>query len=77
MAILDEADVMLNMGFREDIELILQAVPAGRQTVFFSATMPKPIRDLIEKYPRRPRSGEGRTEGDDRADSGTGLLLSG
>jgi ATP-dependent RNA helicase DeaD len=56
MAILDEADVMLNMGFREDIELILQAVPAERQTVFFSATMPKPIRDLIEKYSREPQS---------------------
>ena len=56
MAILDEADVMLNMGFREDIELILQAVPAERQTVFFSATMPKPIRDLIEKYSRAPQS---------------------
>jgi len=38
MAILDEADVMLNMGFRDDIELILQSVPAQRQTVFFSAT---------------------------------------
>ncbi len=56
MAILDEADVMLNMGFREDIELILQAVPAERQTVFFSATMPKPIRDLIEKYSRDPQN---------------------
>jgi ATP-dependent RNA helicase DeaD len=56
MAILDEADVMLNMGFREDIELILQAVPATRQTVFFSATMPKPIRDLIEKYSREPQN---------------------
>jgi ATP-dependent RNA helicase DeaD len=56
MAILDEADVMLNMGFREDIELILQAVPAERQTVFFSATMPKPIRDLIEKYSHEPQS---------------------
>jgi len=56
MAILDEADVMLNMGFREDIELILQSVPATRQTVFFSATMPKPIRDLIEKYSREPQS---------------------
>jgi ATP-dependent RNA helicase DeaD len=56
MAILDEADVMLNMGFREDIELILQSVPAERQTVFFSATMPKPIRDLIEKYSREPQS---------------------
>src|ERR1017187_4862449 len=56
MVILDEADVMLNMGFRDDIELILQAVPAERQTVFFSATMPKPIRDLIEKYSREPQS---------------------
>lgn len=56
MAILDEADVMLNMGFREDIEVILQAVPTTRQTVFFSATMPKPIRDLIEKYAREPQT---------------------
>lgn len=56
MAILDEADVMLNMGFREDIELILQSVPTERQTVFFSATMPKPIRELIEKYSRDPQS---------------------
>ena len=56
MAILDEADVMLNMGFREDIELILQAIPAERQTVFFSATMPRPIRDLIEKYSHEPQS---------------------
>jgi ATP-dependent RNA helicase DeaD len=56
MVILDEADVMLNMGFRDDIETILQAVPAERQTVFFSATMPKPIRDLIEKYSHEPQS---------------------
>src|ERR1700749_207724 len=56
LAILDEADVMLNMGFREDIETILQSAPADRQTVFFSATMPKPIRDLIEKYSRQPQA---------------------
>jgi ATP-dependent RNA helicase DeaD len=56
MAILDEADVMLNMGFREDIELILQAIPKERQTVFFSATMPRPIRELIEKYARDPKN---------------------
>jgi ATP-dependent RNA helicase DeaD len=56
MAILDEADVMLNMGFRDDIELILQSVPKERQTVFFSATMPKPIRDLIEKYSHTPQT---------------------
>ena len=56
MVILDEADVMLNMGFREDIETILKDAPKERQTVFFSATMPKPIRDLIEKYSRDPES---------------------
>ncbi len=55
MVILDEADVMLNMGFRDDIEIILQGVPKERQTVFFSATMPKPIQDLIRKYARDPK----------------------
>jgi len=54
--ILDEADVMLNMGFRDDIETILKDAPKERQTVFFSATMPKPIRDLIEKYARNPEN---------------------
>src|SRR5580704_5847586 len=56
MVILDEADVMLNMGFREDIETILKDAPKERQTVFFSATMSKPIRDLIEKYSRNPQN---------------------
>ncbi len=56
MVILDEADVMLNMGFREDIEFILQSTPASRQTVFFSATMPRPIRELIEKYAKTPEN---------------------
>jgi len=56
MVILDEADVMLNMGFREDIETILKDAPEERQTVFFSATMPKPIRDLIEKYSHEPQN---------------------
>src|SRR5476649_1906152 len=56
MVILDEADVMLNMGFREDIETILKDAPKERQTVFFSATMPRPIRDLIEKYSRNPQN---------------------
>lgn len=48
--VLDEADEMLNMGFREDIETILQGVPEDRQTVLFSATMPKPILDITKKY---------------------------
>ena len=56
MVILDEADVMLNMGFREDIETILKDAPKERQTVFFSATMPRPIRELIEKYSREPQN---------------------
>src|SRR5277367_6961590 len=55
MVILDEVDVMLNMGFRDDIEHILQATPKERQTVFFSATIPKPIQYLIEKYARDPQ----------------------
>ena len=55
MVILDEVDVMLNMGFRDDIELILQATPKERQTVVFSATIPRPIQQLIEKYARDPQ----------------------
>src|ERR1700704_4357632 len=55
MVILDEVDVMLNMGFRDDIEVILQAAPSERQTVFFSATIPRPIQQLIEKYSRNPQ----------------------
>jgi ATP-dependent RNA helicase DeaD len=55
MVILDEVDVMLNMGFRDDIEHILQATPRERQTVFFSATIPRPIQQLIEKYSRDPQ----------------------
>ncbi len=56
MVILDEVDVMLNMGFRDDIEVILQSTPPTRQTVFFSATIPRPIQELIKKYARDPQS---------------------
>lgn len=48
--VLDEADEMLNMGFREDIETILKEVPDDRQTGLFSATMPKPILDITKMY---------------------------
>ncbi|MDZ4711251.1 MAG: DEAD/DEAH box helicase [bacterium] len=54
MVVLDEADEMLDMGFREDIELILKQVPDERQTVMFSATMPKQILDLSRKYLTNP-----------------------
>jgi ATP-dependent RNA helicase DeaD len=50
MVVLDEADEMLNMGFREDIETILSQVPEERQTVLFSATMPQPIIDIARTY---------------------------
>lgn len=52
--VLDEADEMLDMGFREDIENILSDCPEDRQTVFFSATMPKPILDLTRKFQNNP-----------------------
>ncbi len=48
--VLDEADEMLNMGFREDIETILKDMPQDRQTALFSATMPKPILDITREY---------------------------
>ena len=53
--ILDEADEMLDMGFREDIETIMKKIPEQRQTIFFSATMPKEILDLTKKYQRNPQ----------------------
>jgi ATP-dependent RNA helicase DeaD len=48
--VLDEADEMLDMGFREDLEGILDATPQGRRTLLFSATMPKPIVALAKRY---------------------------
>ncbi len=50
IVVLDEADEMLNMGFREDIETILTDVPSERQTVLFSATMPRPIVEIAKKH---------------------------
>ncbi|HEU4697681.1 MAG TPA: DEAD/DEAH box helicase [Gemmatimonadales bacterium] len=52
--VLDEADEMLDMGFAEDLELILDATPAGRQTALFSATMPPRIAAIAERHLRDP-----------------------
>lgn len=52
--VLDEADEMLNMGFREDIEEILSKVTPEKQMILFSATMPKPILALTRQYQNNP-----------------------
>ncbi|GGG24974.1 ATP-dependent RNA helicase CshA [Lysinibacillus alkalisoli] len=52
--VLDEADEMLNMGFIDDINAILEHVPAERQTLLFSATMPGPIRKIAEEFMKEP-----------------------
>jgi len=52
--VLDEADEMLNMGFIEDINAIMASVPAERQTLLFSATMPAPIRKIAETFMKKP-----------------------
>ena len=66
--VLDEADEMLDMGFREDLEEILDATPEGRRTLLFSATMPKPIVALAKRYQkdalRISTVGEDRGHGD-------------
>ena len=54
MMILDEADEMLDMGFREDIESILEDMPEERQTILFSATMSKPIMQITQKFLQDP-----------------------
>lgn len=54
MVVLDEADEMLDMGFREDIEFILKHIPEKRQTIMFSATMAKDILEISKNYLKNP-----------------------
>lgn len=54
MLVLDEADEMLNMGFREDIDTVCEAIPEERQTMLFSATMPKGILEIANLYMNDP-----------------------
>ena len=64
--ILDEADEMLDMGFADDIESILDATPSDRQTVLFSATLPPRINSIAKRYQRDPMQDpdrQGRREG--------------
>ena len=56
MVVLDESDEMLDMGFRDDIEEVLRSVPKNRQFICFSATMSKPILELIRKQSSNPRT---------------------
>jgi ATP-dependent RNA helicase DeaD len=56
MVVLDESDEMLDMGFRDDIEEVLRSVPKDRQFICFSATMSKPILELIRKQCPNPRT---------------------
>ncbi|GAM06639.1 DEAD/DEAH box helicase [Novosphingobium sp. MBES04] len=68
VAVLDEADEMLDMGFREDLEELLDATPAERRTLLFSATMPRGIEQLARQYQnnalRISTVGESRGHGD-------------
>ncbi len=55
MVVLDEADEMLDMGFREDMELILGEIPNAHQTALFSATMPQPILEIANRFQKDAR----------------------
>jgi ATP-dependent RNA helicase DeaD len=66
--VLDEADEMLDMGFREDLERLLDAAPAERRTLMFSATIPKPIATMAKRYQKDALRIATTTEGDRHRD---------
>jgi len=66
--VLDEADEMLDMGFREDLERILDAAPAERRTLMFSATIPKPIAQMAKRYQKDALRISTTSEGDRHRD---------
>jgi ATP-dependent RNA helicase DeaD len=66
--VLDEADRMLDMGFREELEAILEQLPGERRTHLVSATFPKPVRKLADRFQRSPLHIEGTRLGDANRD---------
>ena len=66
--VLDEADEMLDMGFREDLERLLDAAPSDRRTLMFSATIPKPIAQMAKRYQKDALRIATTTEGDRHRD---------
>jgi ATP-dependent RNA helicase DeaD len=68
VVVLDEADEMLDLGFREDLEALLAAAPATRRTLMFSATLPAPMRALAKRFQRDALAIDARRAGRATAD---------
>ncbi|MFC3704797.1 DEAD/DEAH box helicase [Devosia honganensis] len=73
--VLDEADEMLDLGFREDLEFILAAAPEGRRTLLFSATVPRPIAELARTYQRDALRISAASPGEQHADIDYQLMV--
>ncbi|MBU1306590.1 MAG: DEAD/DEAH box helicase [Alphaproteobacteria bacterium] len=73
--VLDEADEMLDLGFREDLEFILDAAPEDRRTLMFSATVPKPIAQLAKTFQRNALRVAATSSGEQHADIDYKLML--